>query len=208
MPMPRSPTRRVARRSFSWDNSGDVKFFGYGTDKIVLGAGNDTIIEAGSATIKGGTGVSSIEGGAGQMRFTGDAGTDSVTAGSGSATMIAGSGNTVFTAGSGSTSMKGGTGDVTMAGGSGNETMVAGSKSSLFSFDSTEGGGKTLIRGFQDSTVPGVKSTQLEFTGYGSPSDIVAHSEVVGKNTIITLDDGTQITLKGFTTLGTDDIKS
>jgi hypothetical protein len=97
-----------------------------------------------------------------------------------------------------------------MAGGSGNETMVAGSKASLFSFDSAHGGGATIIDGFQDSTVPGVKSTKLEFKGYGSPSDILAHSQAEDGNTIISLDDGTTIFLKdfNFSKFGTDDIKS
>jgi Ca2+-binding RTX toxin-like protein len=191
-------------------NTGNVRFVGSGNDTITLGSGNDTIIEAGSATVKGGTGHSTIQAGAGEFRFTGVSGIDSVTAGSGSATMIAGIGNTVFMAGSGSASMRGGGGNVTMAGGSGNETMVAGSKASLFSFDSAHGGGTTIISGFKDSTVPGVKSTKLEFKGYGSPGDILAHSRAEGGNTIISLDDGTTIFLKdfNFSKFGPDDIKS
>jgi len=191
-------------------NTGDVRFVGAGNDTITLGSGNDTIIEAGSATVRGGTGHSTIQAGSGDFHFTGVSGIDSVTAGSGSATMIAGTGNTLFTAGSGSTSMRGGGGNVTMVGGSGNETMVAGSRTNLFSFDSAHGGGTTIISGFQDNMVHGVKSTLLEFTGYGSPSDILAHSQADGGNTIISLDDGTTIFLQGFNfnNFGTDDIKS
>ncbi|MBK8212033.1 MAG: hypothetical protein IPK78_20950 [Rhodospirillales bacterium] len=102
--------------------------------------------------------------------------------------------------------MKGGTGNVTMFGGSNADTMTAGTHDNLFVFDSSQGGGHHNIFGFKDSTAMGGK-TQLQFSGYGSVQDILDHARVANGNTFITLDDGTTITLKGFTHLDASEIK-
>ena len=86
-------------------------------------------------------------------------------------------------------------------GGVGQDTMVGNlsATSNLFSFDSTQHGGTHTI----DNFVGGLG--ELKLVGYTS-ADVLGHASVVGGNTVISLTDGTTITLVGYTHLTSGDI--
>jgi len=156
---------------------------GTGHDTINLGSGSDTVVSEGSATVIGSTG---------QLFFqAGGFGNESVVGGSGDATMIGGFGNNVFIAGTGSNFMQAGAGSHdTFVGGSSTDTMgAAGAASALFEFDSAHGGGHHTISGFDS-----VHDTVAVF-GYANGSAVITHP---GGDTLISMSDGTQITLSGY----------
>lgn len=175
-------------------NAGGSNMTLTGNDTISLGTGNDTVVDRGGATIFGGGGNFQFTGGAG--------GRDQVAVGSGNATLIGNGGDNVFRAGSGQTSMTGGAGSRdTFVGGSGFDTMDAqGAKSAVFQFDSSNHGGTHTINHFQ--TGP----DKLDLNGYDT-TQVLAGAQVVGGNTILSLGDGTTITLVGFTHLTAADFK-
>jgi len=172
-----------------------------GNDTITLGTGNDTLTATGSATITGGSG---------NLYYSARSGVDStVYAGSGSETLIGGSGKTFFygsTTG-GSDYMVGGSGLNTFVGGNGSDTMVASSGShqnSVFEFASSVSGGVHTIDGFVLSA-SSKQADIVELKGY-TASDIKSIMQMHG-NTIIKLDDHTQITITGVTNFNAGDIK-
>jgi Ca2+-binding RTX toxin-like protein len=175
-------------------NAGGTNITAQGNDTINLGTGNDTITDKGGATLFGGGGSFSFTGGAG--------GRDQVVVGSGNATLSGGGGVNVFHAGSGSTSMTGGAGSKdTFVGGSGFDTMDAqGAKSAVFQFSASNHGGTHTIDHFQSGP------DKLQLSGYDTAT-VLANAQVIGGNTVLSLGDGTTITLQGFTHLTASDFK-
>ena len=172
-----------------------------GHDTISLGFGNDTIFEAGHATIQGEFGGASVAGGAGSFTNSGWA-THSETALRGDVTLIGGEYSNQFVGGKGSTLMQGGLGPDTFVGGSGHDTMMGGSNKNLFEFLSSEKGGQHVITNFVSG------QDQLYLEGH-SLSYLQAHSDITvsGGNTHISLDGGkTTIELQGVTSLTKSDI--
>ncbi len=161
-----------------------------GNDTISFGSGADTFAVQGTATVtSGASGVQIVDG----------LGTASMAAGSGASTLIGGSGDDTFVGGTGNTLMQGGAGANAFFGGSGFDTMVAGGTSDIFTFSRGEAGGQHVI----DNFTPGADKINLQ--GYDSASAL-AHSQVVGGNTVITLDHGhTTITVVGDTHLTPSD---
>jgi hypothetical protein len=183
--------------------SGTATVIGKGHDTISLLGSGSKVIEAGSATVTGtGRFTFSAEG-------AGRGSHESVQAGSGRNTLIGGHRTNVFAAGSGFSSMVAGSGSRdTFIGGSGNSFMDAGGSAGwlsgggarvVFQFDSSHGGHFThTIAHFQHG------KDHLDLVGYDSAAAL--HSaHVKGGNTILTLDDGTKIILKGFTGLKASD---
>ena len=170
---------------------------GSGTTTINFGSGASGTITGpnSSATI---TGVGTV---VAQPTSTGDgytvtgAASANIVAGAQNETIAGGgsSGNEVFRAGTGNDTLIAGPGAAILSGAIGptaSALLVSGSNlSTTFAFVNGQfGGGSDTIAGFKPSDV-------LSFTGYGSnPQGTAAFS---GGNTIITLSDGTTITVAG-----------
>jgi Ca2+-binding RTX toxin-like protein len=183
-------------------NGGTIHQFGAGGhDTITLGLGQDTVYEAGHATISAQFGTAYVDDGVVKFKLF-PHGNSGVQVLSGDATLIGGASTDVFTGGSGKTLMEGGKGADTFIGGSGHDTMVGGKGSNLFEFLSTAAGGNHVITNF----VAG--QDQLYLEGH-SLSYLENHNDITthGGNTYISLDGGsTTIELKGITNLTSSDI--
>ena len=149
--------------------------------------GNDTVTASDSATVIGGASSVKFHGGTASK----------VVAGSGHETMLGGTGASQFFASkykAGTDSMVGGSGTNLFVGGKGHDTMVSGfskgSKSDIFEFQSSVAGGTHTITGYNAS------KDQIDLQGYKSTQVTLTHS---GGNTLITLSDGTHITVKAAT---------
>ncbi len=171
--------------------NGTLDFSGTGNDLLYLGSGADSVVEAGSATVYGGKG---------ELFFKGGSGNESVLAGSGDATLFGGSGHDFFRAGSGITTMIAGTGDDTFVGGSHADLMDgSGAQSNVFEFDESARGGYHVVTNFTEGR------DKIDLVGYDT-TQAFNHSQVIGGNTVITLDGGkTEIVLTGFTNLQKSD---
>jgi Ca2+-binding RTX toxin-like protein len=177
-----------------------------GHDTINLGKGQDTITEAGRATVYGSFGSVTIQGGTLQTLHQGHgSGHDpfyQAAALTGHATLVGGTHCTQFVGGTGSVVMQGGSGNDTLIGGSGHATMTGGSAHNLFEFTSQGKGGVDVITNF----VSGHDKLYLEGLSLSylqSQGDV----KVDHGNTFITLDAGkTVIELKGFTNLTSHDV--
>jgi Ca2+-binding RTX toxin-like protein len=177
-----------------------------GSDTINLGSGNDSITEAGTATVHGAFGNATIEGGKFQFldpKAGPQQGVYQEFAINGKATLVGGSHSTNFIAGSGSVVMQGGTGNDTFTGGSGHATMTGGSGNNLFTIGCHAGaGGTDIITNF----VSGHDQLYLANDSY---SWLQSHGDITVNqgNTYIKLDGGqTTVELKGFTGLTSSDV--
>jgi Ca2+-binding RTX toxin-like protein len=186
---------------------GNNLVYAQGNDTLIAGSGNQTIgAGAGTVNMFAGTGHSTLIGGSGNDQIFLQNGSGNVAvAGTGHTTIVGGTGSNTFIGGNASTSnalIFGGTGNETIFGGAGHETMYGGGGSNLFAFTAgaSLGGGNNVIGDFN------VTKDHLGFLGYGSASQILANSTVVGGSTVISLTDGTKITLVGITNLTTNSI--
>jgi hypothetical protein len=192
---------------------------------VWAGSGDDTIdVAAGGGTIYGGSGalnvtlndwrdqlVISVQGGGGtyaqtagygNLLFTGGNGTaslggvsgsETVTAGAGNISLVGGGAGTRFVAGSGhdqATLMASG-GTVEFGTGTAAITEAGYGAAVTYDFVSGHGGGNDTITGFR------VGTDQMSFQGVS-----VASSTETGGSTLMTLTDGTQITLVGVNVAG------
>jgi Ca2+-binding RTX toxin-like protein len=168
-----------------------------GHDTINLGFGDDTIHEAGSATVHGSFGNATIKGGELDFSNSGHV-QDNV---SGCATLVGSSAPTEFLGGSGSTVMKGGSGHDTFVGGAGADTMGGTGSHNVFEVLASEKGGQHLVTNF-------VSGDQLYVEGY-SLSYLQTHHDVTthNGNTYICIDGGkTTIELQGVKSLSSSEI--
>jgi Ca2+-binding RTX toxin-like protein len=182
--------------------SGNNLVYSQGNDTLIAGSGNQTIgAGAGTVNMFAGTGHSTLIGGSGNDQIFLQNGSGNVAAaGTGHTTIVGGTGSNILIGGNSSTSntlIFGGTGNETIFGGAGHETMYGGGGSNLFAFTSGSslGGGNNVIGDFNTAT------DHLGFLGYGTASQILSNATVVGGSTIISLSDGTKITLVGITKL-------
>jgi Ca2+-binding RTX toxin-like protein len=126
-----------------------------------------------------------IYGGSGPGVLYGGDGNDTLYGGSGPETISGGSGNDVI---------YGGSGPETIDGGSGNNIIYAGSGPDLIS--ETGPGGHDTVFGFDHAG-----GDAISFAGQNSPTvqQVVATAQESHGNTMITLPDGSTITLLGVT---------
>jgi Ca2+-binding RTX toxin-like protein len=158
-----------------------------GNDTITLGTGNDTVSANGAATIYGGSTTLLFHANGGGALY----------AGSGAETLVGGSTGSLQFFGSTSTSsmdvVHGGGGANTIQGGAGSDTIYSGTAvnaaaTDVFEFSSSIHGGTHVINNFSTS------NDQIDLQGYSSTQAQFTNS---GGNTVIKLDDGTNITVKG-----------
>jgi hypothetical protein len=192
---------------------------GGGTDTVTVwngggmihtGAGNVTLAmndwaDHAVVTIEGGTGTLTQGNGYGNLLFTGGTGTATLGGVSGSETIMAGAGNltltggatsTNFTAGSGTAAVTLTTGGGTVTFGSGHATITeaAWGNAVTYDFAAGHGGGTDIINGFRNGT------DQLQFQGGVS----VTQQTLSGGSALLTLSDGTHVTLTGMSGLPND----
>ncbi len=212
---------------------GAANFFIYGatttTNALVFkaGSGSDTIsVGSGGGNVTAGTGGNNIlfagaGGGSAPVVLHGTADGDQLFAiGSGNVTAIAGAGNetitgaggapggftvpgstgnNTFTAGTGNDTLLAGGGQDTLNGGIGNGLFVSGTGADTFSFTFGSGG--------QD-TITGFKATDtLQLNGFNVTASTLPESVVSG-STVLSMADGTTITLSGVSSLDTTQVKT
>ena len=150
-----------------------------GAATFLHGAANgDQLVASGSTPV-------TLTAGGGNETLTGAGGTF------GDASVAPASGNNVFVAGSGNATLIAGAGNDTLVGGSGTALMMSGTGSDFFSFTLGTAGGRDTITGFK-------AADHLELTGYGLTT---LPTTMSGGSTIVTLNDGTTVTLQGVSAL-------
>ncbi|MFV3074459.1 calcium-binding protein [Niveispirillum fermenti] len=154
----------------SSNGSGMTILTGTGNDSVLGGAGNDVVRSGGDSIVNGGAGNDTIIGGSGMSTLGGGAGADSIVAGSGGSYII---------------------------GESGNDTLVGGAGKDIFIY--SPGDGNDTIIGFD----PTQDTLAFTSTNFGSGSldlgALISNAQVSGGNTVLTLPDGSTITVVGLT---------
>lgn len=183
------------------ENQISTVFAGSNTNLVVADAGsNFLILDSNStvgATIVSGVGNDSILGGGGndQVRL-GDAGI--ANGGGGADTLIGGTGSATLGGGGGADSIVAASGGGVMIGEAGNDTLVAGAGNDIIIFQ--PGDGSDRVVGFD----PTKDTLAFASTNYGAGGtldliSLINNATVSGGNTILTLPDGSTITVAGVT---------
>jgi hypothetical protein len=206
-------TGGVGNGSSLWcGTSSVVNYFGGGGSAAIIGGTGFLSVQggAGALTLFGGTGNTVINGEAGPSRFLVGEGASTVTAASGNLVWLVGAandslvasggnvtlwganstGDNVFQAGSGPCTISGGMGNDTLIGGSGTAIMYGGGGANTFAWTSGLAGGAVTITDFNTA------ADQIDLHGYSGYS-----SAVVDGNEVLSLSDGTTITLDDVTSL-------
>lgn len=182
-----------------------------GTDSLSGGAGNDYVISGadGAAIMMGDAGNDSMVGGTGADSIDGGTGNDNILAGAGADTLIGGAGNDNLQGQAGNDSLSGGDGNDTLWGGAGADTLTGGAGADIFYVSGAGAGSSVRIADFssaESDQVDLVGITQLVVGGSTLAVGTTASVAVSSGNTIITLPDGSTITLVGIATLPANSI--
>ncbi len=172
---------------------------GEGNDSLVGGAGSDAMYGgAGNDQLSGGLGSDTLSGADGNDLLHGGDGSDELTGGSGADTLFGGAGADSLDGGADSDLLMGGQGRDTLAGGAGNDVLYGGDAADQFNFGL--GGGADTIMDYEAGEV-------ISLQGTGLTSSSIANSvSVVSGNTVITLPDGSTVTLVGVTNFNVSNI--
>lgn len=151
-------------------------------------------IQGGSGTVTQGTGYGNLVfvGGTGSAKLGGLSGSETVTAGAGNISLTGGATGTVFTAGSGNATVNltNAGGVVTFGSGATSITEAGYGQSVIFDFASGHGGGNDTITGFRAGT------DHLDLQGVTMSAETIT-----GGSALVTLSDGTHLTLAGLTVM-------
>jgi len=174
--------------------SGTATVIGHGGDTIWAAAGGGQYYAGAASTVSTQSGSSLVVAGAGTLATLGGDGSDLVVLGAGSDTVdgSAGSGAHTIFAGSGDDTVFGGTGADIVFAGTGNATLAGGAgAANLFVFVDGAAGGRSVIADFRTG------EDHLMLQGYGGSgmTDAVPHAIVSGDATILSLADGTEVSL-------------
>ncbi|THD80684.1 MAG: calcium-binding protein [Phenylobacterium sp.] len=194
----------------------DDNIIGQGQNLIDGGAGNDEIIaQGGNNTLSGGAGDDFINGSPGFDAINGNLGNDIIDGGSGGNDwLLGGQGDDSIVAHSGDNLLHGNLGNDTLQGGTGHDTMHGGQGDDVI----RGGSGNDWISGdLGNDTLTGAGGNDTFHTGLGMGHDVVtdfsaAQGDKVqvdvgvswtvsqsGANTLVTLSDGTSMTLDNVT---------
>ncbi|WP_419727803.1 beta strand repeat-containing protein [Lichenicola sp.] len=164
-----------------------------GNDQLdALGRGNAMFGGAGDDTLFGGTGATTLVGGAGSTLMVADTGSVEFVGGSGQSTVWGGKGNDVIWTGTGTMHAAEGPGNDTVIIQSGTSRIYGGLGTDVYDIINGSGGGNAVISGFKTGT------DTINPIGYSGP--ITQH--LLGGSTILSLSDGTTITLIGVSHYG------
>jgi len=189
--------------STAFAGSGSTSIFGADGGNVIGGSGSDVLVSGGgnemfsagtgSTTIFGGSGSDSMAGGAsGQTLMVGGSGSEQFVGGAGITTVFGGNGTDAFFSGQGTMTVIEGNGADTARIGSGTTMVYGGLGTDVYDIVNGDAGGAAVIAGFK------VGTDQIGLYGYG-PS--APQTSVIGGNTVLSLSDGTNITLLGVTDL-------
>ncbi len=178
-------------------------FAGTGTSLIVGDAGSSFVVGNANSTVAltvvGGVGNDSIIGGGGNDQVQlGEFGV--ANGGAGADTLIGGTGSSTLGGGAGADSIVAGAGGGVMLGEAGNDTLVAGAGNDIIVFQ--PGAGSDRVVGF-DPTKDTLAFSSINY-GAGGTLDLLSlinNATVSGGNTVLTLPDGSTITLVGVTNI-------
>jgi filamentous hemagglutinin len=199
--------------SVLWCGAADYsEYFGGAGAAVIVGDAGYLSVQggAGAITVFAGSGTTVIDGAPGPSQFITGLGASTVTAASGNLVWLVGaandsliasggnatiwgansSGNDIFQAGPGPCTLSGGAGNDTFSGGAGTALILAGSGADAFSFTRGLAGGDVTIYGFATG------ADQIDLHGYAGFTDTVE-----GGNAMLSLADGTTITLNGVGSL-------
>ncbi|MGQ3071147.1 MAG: calcium-binding protein [Ferrovibrionaceae bacterium] len=188
----------------------DSIFAGWGNDYVFAGNGNNIVFaDEGNDVVGGGTGNDMLNGGGGQdSLFGGDgndtlfgevgsdimnggAGNDLMSGGDNADTLFGGDGNDILLGDKGSDWLDGGAGNDNLFGGAANDTLIGGAGADTFSF--FLGGQNDTVADFQygtDKLAFGIKDIDI--------GAMIANAQYVNGNAILTLPDGSTVTLLGI----------
>lgn len=143
---------------------------GAGNDSILGGGGSDNLQAGGDSIINGGAGNDTLIGGAGSSTLGGGGGADSITAGAGGSYII---------------------------GEAGNDTLVGGSGKDVFIFGPGDGSDRIVnFNPAQDT----LAFTTTNYTGGTLDlASLISNATISGGNTVLTLPDGSTLTVVGVT---------
>ena len=145
----------------------------------------------GAASLACGTaGADSIIGGSGSVAVTAQGANMIVVGGAGASSIAAGNGACEVFAGPGATTLQLGAGPATVIAGGGSASITEGNGAVLYDIVKGSAGGTDSIDGIR----PGID--RLALFGYDGG---VASFTTAGGNSVLSLDDGTRITLLGLT---------
>ena len=150
------------------------------------GSGNAMFGGSGNDTMFGGSGTSTMVGGAGTALMVADTGDTEFVGGSGQSTVWSGTGNDVIWTSTGQMhAVESKTGSDTVILGSGSSTVYGGLSQEVYDIINGQSGGSHTISGFK------VGTDTINPIGYGSSYT----QQTVGGSTVLSLADGTTITL-------------
>jgi len=173
--------------------TGDDVLSGGSGDDVLSGGAGDDVLSGGSGddVLNGGGGDDVLRGGSGNDVLNGDAGNDVLRGGSGDDVLTGGDGDDVLMGGSGNDVINGGAGNDILDGGSGDDRFVFSSSAAAFAAaaaTAAAAGGSDTIVGFDP------EGDRLDLSTFGNFT-----LTQVGDDTVVTGEDGTQITVRGVT---------
>ncbi len=173
-------------------NGNNIVFADEGNDVVGAGSGNDILNGGGGQdSLFGGDGNDTLFGEAGSDVLNGGAGNDLISGGDNADTLFGGDGNDILLGDKGADWLDGGAGNDNLIGGAANDTLVGGAGADTFSF--FLGGGNDTVADFQygtDKLAFGIKGIDI--------GAMIANAQYVNGNAILTLPDGSTVTLLGI----------
>jgi serralysin len=151
-----------------------------GNDTLDGGNGNDAILGlAGDDTLDGGNGNDVLDGGGGDDTLAGGNGNDMLFGSVGVDALMGGNGDDSLEGGAGDDVLDSGKGEDIVNGGTGDDDLTGGSGPDLFAFNA----------GFGHDTITDLGNgdrIQFDSEVFDTPEDVLAASEQVGEDTVIT----------------------
>ena len=174
----------------SGGNGNDILNGGRGHDTLSGGNGNDSLDGGiGNDDLSGGNGDDTLLGAAGNDSLSGGNGDDWLDGGSGVDTLTGGNGNDHLAAGAGNDLLSGGNGDDWLGGGAGDDTLTGGNGSDTFVF--AAGFGHDMVTDFRSGD-----HIAFQDGVFSDFQAVLAASQQVGADVVITLDSGDVVTLQ------------
>jgi Ca2+-binding RTX toxin-like protein len=188
-------------QSVQGSEHGDWFMLSKQADSFDGGAGMDVLFGfEGNDSLNGGDDIDVIDGGDDDDLITGGAGNDSLSGGDGDDTVQGNGDDDDLTGGAGDDKLDGGAGDDTLAGGTGDDSLTGGEGADLFIV--TQGDETVRIEDFE------VGTDTLDLSGFDRADVLDALTAASGDTAVLTLADGTVLTLAGVAaaSLSQDDL--